>query len=185
MADDAAEEEPLRGKFFFENGATYEGEYAVLPPDPEAEVKDGEEPKERRIRQGQGLYIEGDYSYEGQWLDDKMHGAGTLRFASGAMYTGEFAENKYMGQGTHTFPDGVSKYVGPWQDSRMHGLDGLYTDKESHVWKGQVRNEVATCFASLCTGLGEYSPNANPNATKTLSKLQFYNGSGPGLTCQM
>ena len=54
MADDAAEEEPLRGKFFFENGATYEGEYAVLPPDPEAEVKDGEEPKERRIRQGQG-----------------------------------------------------------------------------------------------------------------------------------
>ena len=102
------------------------------------------------MRHGQGVYIEGDYSYEGEWFEDKMHGEGVLRFASGAMYKGTFAENKYAGEGTYSFPDGTSKYVGLWENSRMHGMDGVYTDKESHEWKGQ-----------------------------------FYNGSGPGLTCQL
>ena len=40
-AEEEAPEEAPKGKFFFENGATYEGEYTVLPPDPDAEVPEG------------------------------------------------------------------------------------------------------------------------------------------------
>jgi hypothetical protein len=41
-------------------------------------IGDGFAEKKRpnRQRNGKGLYIEGDYQYEGDWLDDKIHGTG-------------------------------------------------------------------------------------------------------------
>jgi hypothetical protein len=39
-----------------------------------------------RIREGQGIYVEGPEKYEGQWVDDMMEGAGKYYFASGATY---------------------------------------------------------------------------------------------------
>ncbi len=35
-----------------------------------------EKKRPNRQRNGKGLYIEGDYQYEGDWLDDKIHGTG-------------------------------------------------------------------------------------------------------------
>lgn len=53
-----------------------------------------------------GVYRTGDYSYEGEWVDDKMQGEGKFQFASGAVYSGSWRSNKYEGHGQYTWPDG-------------------------------------------------------------------------------
>lgn len=95
-----------------------------------------------------GKYQEGDYSYEGEWDNDEMHGQGKFVYASGAVYEGGWSHNKYHGKGKYTWPDGRT-YEGEWQENKMHG-HGVYTDIDGRKWEGQ-----------------------------------FFNGSGPGLTCQL
>lgn len=146
------------GKFYYANGATYEGEWALPePPQPEdgeeAAPAEGEEatdevPKIPPVRQGQGKYTHGEYVYEGEWSNDKMHGVGKFLYASGASYEGDWVDNVYSGKGKYTFPDGTV-YEGDFADNTMHG-EGVYTDAAGHRWAGT-----------------------------------FYNGSGPGLTNQL
>ncbi|PNH00864.1 Radial spoke head 1 [Tetrabaena socialis] len=95
-----------------------------------------------------GVYREGDYVYEGQFVEDVIQGRGTFTYASGSKYSGDWQANKYHGKGTYSWPDG-RRYDGLWEESRMHGL-GVFTDASGHKWEGQ-----------------------------------FFNGSGPGLTCQL
>ena len=40
----------------------------------------------KRFRHGRGIYREGDYSYEGDFVDDEILGKGRFIFASGAVY---------------------------------------------------------------------------------------------------
>ena len=47
----------------------------------------------------------------------QMHGRGTLKHSSGALYEGEFKDNMYHGAGTYTFPDG-SIYKGQFHENR-------------------------------------------------------------------
>ena len=47
--------------------------------------------------------------------DGKPHGHGTMTFADGTTYTGEFKDDKFNGQGTYTFADGTT-YVGNFED---------------------------------------------------------------------
>ncbi|KAF6255797.1 Presenilin-domain-containing protein [Scenedesmus sp. NREL 46B-D3] len=126
------------GRFFYTDGAIYEGQYKVVglpPPTPPEPAK-------------KGTFKTGDYSYTGEWLDDEMHGQGKFSFASGACYEGCWEHNRYQGQGSYTFPDGTV-YKGDWVFNVMHG-QGSFADTEGHCWAGQ-----------------------------------FYNGAGPGLTCQL
>lgn len=61
------------GIFVFEkDGSRYEGDFVEI---------DG-----RRVRQGNGRWTLGPEQCEGQWQEDLMHGAGKIRFASGAAY---------------------------------------------------------------------------------------------------
>ena len=99
MADDTIEKnvtEPIAGsgKFYFPNDATYEGEWMLYPEEEKEQQEDssgdreestadteGEdrekvecevdagEPKGKYVRHGKGKYIEGDYSYEGNWTN--------------------------------------------------------------------------------------------------------------------
>ena len=55
--------------------------------------------------------------YVGEWKDDKRHGQGTATFANGEKYVGEFKEDKYHGQGTYTFANGT-KSVGYFMDGQ-------------------------------------------------------------------
>ena len=88
------------------DGSRYEGEYVVV---------DGQ-----RKRSGKGTMIQGPETSEGDWADDKLHGAGEIAFATGAKYVG-------------------AKYVGGWRDNKMHGM-GCYTDTDKVNWKGQFHN---------------------------------------------
>lgn len=89
-------------------------------------------------RNGNGSFVDGFLSYEGSWKDDMMHGAGTLKFSSGAKYSGTFHENRFDGSGKYQWPDG-SWYDGQWRYDRMHG-DGVYCDSEGRQWEGRFYN---------------------------------------------
>ena len=46
------------------------------------------------------------------------HGQGTMTYAVGATYTGEWKDGKKHGLGTMTYPDGRT-YTGEWKDGRL------------------------------------------------------------------
>ena len=83
--------------------STYEGEWKLLD--------DG-----TRVRHGQGKQ-NGAESYDGAWVDGKMHGRGKYSFASGSRYVGNFSDNRMQGRGKYTWPNG-STYEGNWVDNR-------------------------------------------------------------------
>ena len=49
---------------------------------------------------------------------DCENGYGTLTYASGSKYVGEFKDGSFNGQGTYTSSDG-GKYVGEWKDDGL------------------------------------------------------------------
>ena len=55
---------------------------------------------------------------------------GTITWADGGKYTGEFKDGFKNGQGTYTFADGT-KYVGEWQNGKRNG-QGTYTFDNEH-----------------------------------------------------
>ena len=129
MAEEEPVEEPESGEgtFAFSDGSKYDGAWLL---------KEGV-----KMRHGRGVYIDGaaeEQTYEGEWLEDKMEGRGTFRYASGAKYEGEFTGNKYHGHGIFTFPDGAV-YEGPFKENQMHGL-GKFTDATGVVWSGKFYN---------------------------------------------
>ena len=47
-----------------------------------------------------------DLRYEGEWKEDKEHGKGIARYASGNKYEGAWADGKINGYGVLTYFDG-------------------------------------------------------------------------------
>ena len=74
----------------------------------------------------------------GAWVNDKMHGDGVYKFASGSVYEGAFRENMFHGKGVYLYADGA-KYVGQWENNKMHG-QGEYTDAAGVIWSGTFFN---------------------------------------------
>ena len=48
------------------------------------------------------------------------NGQGSLTYANGDKYVGEWVNDRWHGQGTYTFPDGEN-YIGEWKVSNKHG----------------------------------------------------------------
>lgn len=79
-------------------------------------------------RCGRGLlryYHNGDESllieeYDGEWLEDMKHGAGTHKTIEG-VYTGQFVYNCREGEGSMRYSDG-STYDGGWKKDKRHGV---------------------------------------------------------------
>lgn len=109
-----------RGRFVFDDGAVYEGEYVE---------KDG-----LTARQGRGVFTDGVETYEGEWESDVMHGEGTYTAASGAKYRGGFVRGAYEGQGAYEWPDGA-QYTGAWRAGLFHG-EGVYRSAAGVTWRG-------------------------------------------------
>lgn len=72
--------------------------------------------------------------YDGNFVNGRPQGWGTMIYASGAVYVGGWHYGLRDGQGTWKFPDGGS-YVGEWQRGRRHGK-GKLINKDGTVIKG-------------------------------------------------
>ena len=73
-------------------------------------------------------YAAGDV-YDGEWSSDgKRHGRGTLTFANGAKYSGEFVNGFFQGSGILAFPDG-GRYEGQFELGKYQGL-GVFSNTQ-------------------------------------------------------
>lgn len=87
-----------------------------------------------KVKHGTGKYVQGDVMYEGQFMNDMMHGVGELRFASGASYRGSFKDNMFEGEGKYSWPSGAM-YEGEWIQNKMHG-NGVFSSSDGKRWSG-------------------------------------------------
>jgi hypothetical protein len=126
---DNNQQEKLHGKFVFQNGDIYEGEY---------EVKNLESIQ----RHGQGTLTTHDgVVYTGTWINDKLNGKGVFIHPSGMKYEGDFVDGRFEGRGSYNWPDG-SSYEGEFKASKLEGY-GSYKDVKGQLWSGRFRGSAA------------------------------------------
>ena len=78
------------------------------------------------------------HAYDGDWVDDKRHGAGTYTYASGDKYTGELRDDKFAGRGRFEFASG-NVFEGEFEDNKR--VRGVYTLASGDVFEGGWRND--------------------------------------------
>jgi len=77
-------------------------------------------------------------TYVGDFRDGELHGQGTLTYADGDKYVGELRDSKFHGQGTYTIADGGT-YVGEWGDNLPNG-QGIEISADGIVREGIFKN---------------------------------------------
>ncbi|MBO5261658.1 MAG: hypothetical protein J6B45_01285 [Clostridia bacterium] len=75
-------------------------------------------------KHGYGQYMGKDFTYEGQYKNDKKHGLGFLKFGEQVNYIGEFFEDHIQGYGVLTASDGVRKGLYEKDEFRMGLFEG-------------------------------------------------------------
>lgn len=73
---------------------------------------------------GEGILESRGSQYEGEFVNNRKTGKGTMLFITGATYTGEFLNGKPHGQGEMNQCGCV--YVGAWVNGKKHGPGNLY-----------------------------------------------------------
>lgn len=101
--------------------------------------------------------------YTGNWVDGKRHGAGVQRWIKAApgglvRYEGEFKENMLDGRGTLTFENGTV-YDGEFRNGLRHG-QGRQTFADGGVYEGSWDANKRSGFGTL-----KFPSSTNPNAT--------------------
>lgn len=92
-------------------------------------------------RHGHGTLVFADGSeYVGEWECNRQHGAGTRRWNNGDCYTGQYVDGARTGEGRFYFANG-DLYVGEWVNGIMHGFGRYYYASgqrfEGTFWQGK------------------------------------------------
>ena len=77
--------------------------------------------------------------YEGNFVNGKPEGKGTMKYVGGASYIGEWHYGLREGEGTWNYPDGGS-YIGSWVRGRRHGR-GTLNKKGGTVIVGEWKDD--------------------------------------------
>lgn len=151
-----------QGQDLFANGDSYRGSYVQGQPQGQGfykwangNVYEGQ--FELGLKQGKGRWKKGQLSpgepsseYFGGYHQDKKHGYGEFKWASGNSYKGEFRNDEREGHGEMKWVDG-SSYIGEWLRGIQHGYGKM------HFADGQVRE-------------GYFESNIYVGPTKPLNK---------------
>lgn len=75
-----------------------------------------------KLRTGIGAYTYTNpyFQYQGQWVDGKKQGHGTLLMKDGSQFVGDFVDGEITGSGTRTYEDGM-RYSGNWLNGEREG----------------------------------------------------------------
>ena len=76
--------------------------------------------------------------YKGTWRKGLFHGKGTLKYANGSTYTGEFFEGAKDGHGHYLSSEGY-EYVGDWVSGKQTGKAQVRY-KNGDVYTGKVKD---------------------------------------------
>lgn len=150
-----------RGKYFYPDGATYEGDWlddrangkgifktktSTYDGEWDEDLKHGKA-KETFMedggklplatyvghyrmghKDGQGTLSWADGSiYDGQFVQDSQEGEGTFKWKSKHIYSGQWFENQMNGAGRYDWPEGTF-YIGEYKMGLKHG-EGTFTSK--------------------------------------------------------
>jgi len=75
--------------------------------------------------------------YEGEFVNDNMHGKGKYTFINGNIYEGEFVNNKMHGKGKYTYVNGSTE-EGEFENGEF--VRGKYTFDNGAIYEGEVVN---------------------------------------------
>ena len=78
--------------------------------------------------------------YEGQMLQEQMHGRGIFTCIQGYVYTGEFKYGKPNGMGKLVCDNG-DKYEGSFSNDMLHG-EGIYSYANGDCYRGEFMNDL-------------------------------------------
>lgn len=84
-----------------------------------------------------------------------MHGQGTLRWASGERYDGEWVEGEEHGLGVFTWRDGTT-YDGFWQFGKKHGIGVRHWTvccMSQHTVSDSTLADILPCATSMHTAV--------------------------------
>ena len=84
---------------------------------------------------GTMVYASGNM-YEGQWLAGRQAGEGRCTFATGNVYEGSYKEDKKHGKGKETFPDGMVQ-VNCYDQNQKVGLGVFWSADGRKAWELQ------------------------------------------------
>lgn len=125
---------PVKGIYFYKSGDEYHGQFDA---------------KSRRDGQGKMLYANGNV-YIGNWLRDRIHGAGTFYLAIGDSLKANFANGNPV-NGTYFFASG-NKYTGEFNTNWEPDGTGVmyYSDggKYEGKWAKGYRNGIGKCVSA-------------------------------------
>jgi len=94
--------------------------------------------------------IEGDFVYEGYFIDGEKSGQGKLSDAKGVIYDGEWKGNVYHGHGILACSDG-GIYAGDFKYGSRHGSGILTNAKIELLYEGEWKNDLYNGFGTLYT----------------------------------
>jgi hypothetical protein len=134
-----------KGKHMKPNGDEYEGQFLDNLYHGEGVFKYHE--TKRRF---EGQYVMGDrvkgtmrYAdgsvYKGQFYHGRRHGRGGYMFKDGSRYKGDFVKDLMQGIGELRFRDG-SKYVGEWKRGKHDGIGNMHSPSGMLCWAGTWKN---------------------------------------------
>eukprot|EP01126_Amoeba_proteus_P062234 TRINITY_DN842_c0_g3_i3.p1 TRINITY_DN842_c0_g3~~TRINITY_DN842_c0_g3_i3.p1 ORF type:complete len:277 (-),score=56.41 TRINITY_DN842_c0_g3_i3:86-916(-) len=84
-----------------------------------------------------GMFVEGNRTYEGEWLDGKKHGYG-IYYNRGSRYEGEWMGDTNHGKGKYVWENGDT-YEGDWVNNEQTGK-GKLTWASGNVYEGYWLN---------------------------------------------
>lgn len=103
--------------------------------------------------------------YEGQYLLDKPHGVGKVKFNSGAGYEGQFVDGKYSGLGIYR-ENGELRYEGQFADSKRQGFGREYYGN-GDVYEGEWQKNQRWGEGKIIKANGQVSNYIWKNNEKT------------------
>jgi hypothetical protein len=137
------------GKYTFVDGTVYEGEFVRNAVQGKGKYTwadqstyDGE--VDGGLRHGHGIFVcvSCPSRYEGQWVQGKREGDGTLYYdeKKKMSYSGQWDNGARHGQGTMVYKSG-NKYSGSWEKNQKHGKGTMSWIQARERYEGQWEND--------------------------------------------
>jgi len=134
----------------YPNGDVYEGEfqdkvkhgkgkYTFAAKEDEADeeavqaVYEGEYINGRRAGLGTMTYPDGS-RYRGQWADSKRNGTGSITYSNGDIYSGSWSKDRRHGEGTYLFAESDATFMGDWENGTF--ASGHFQHKDGTSYEG-------------------------------------------------
>lgn len=102
---------------------------------------------------GHGTYTSPQGVYDGNWVDGRKAGQGTMTWTNGDKYVGNWEDNKETGAGVKTFANG-DRYEGPFAAGKMQGK-GVLKYANGARYEGDFAGDAPAGKGTLTSASGD------------------------------